>query len=251
MTLVKICGIREYEHAQVAAQAGADAIGFVFVPVRREVSPETARSIIERVRSDFERPPATVGLFVNESAEAINSVVRRAGLDLVQLHGDEPPELAAELDAPAIKALRVGQGDDVDELEATIAAYLQHFSGVHIDSHVPGHWGGTGVVGDWDVARRLAGKFSIVLAGGLSPDNVGTAIEQVRPAVVDVSSGVEIDGRKDPDLIRAFIASARTAYELIPENPAGAELVTFITELRSRHRSTFEDVSTRAHSRSG
>lgn len=211
MTLVKICGIRELHHARVAAESGADMLGFVFVPVRREITPDAAARIITTVRQETERPPAAVGLFVNESAARINRVVAQVGLDLVQLSGDEPPELAREIDVPVIKAVRLPAGTSLDEARRKIQAHLEYSAAVLLDSHVDGHWGGTGVVGDWDVAATLAVEFPVVLAGGLAPEIVARAIEQVNPAMVDVSSGVETDGQKEPDKIREFISAARSA----------------------------------------
>ncbi len=232
MTVIKICGIRELEHARVAADSGASLIGFVFVPVRREIKPDDAREIIATVRRQHEYPPATIGLFVNETADSINRTVANTGLDLVQLHGDEPPELAGKIDTPAIKALRLESGQSASGLRKLIESYLEHCVGILLDSHVPGHWGGTGVVGDWDIAAELASQYPIILAGGLAPENVAAAIETVRPAVVDVSSGVETDGRKDADKIRAFIDAAQNAAVGIDRSGASEPLVNVIEQAR-------------------
>jgi phosphoribosylanthranilate isomerase len=232
MTLVKICGIQESEHGLAASQAGADLIGFVFVPVRREVKPNVAREILGRVRSESNHPPAGIGLFVNESAEEINRIVDEVGLDLVQLHGDESPELAAEIEVPVIKAIRLERDLDPQEVREIVESFLEHCHGVLIDSHVPGHWGGTGVVGDWNVVADLTRDFPVVLAGGLTAENVGDAIKSVRPAVVDVSSGVETDRRKDTAKIKQFVREAK-AVDLEERTTVAAEpLVRLIEEIR-------------------
>jgi phosphoribosylanthranilate isomerase len=237
--LIKICGIREYEHAEVAAEAGANLIGFVFVPVRREVSPDAAKQIIEQVRKTIELPPAAVGLFVNETAEHINRIAGQVGLDLVQLSGDEPPEMAAEIEVPVIKAIRVQQGTSIDDVRALIQRYLECSAAVLIDSHVAGQWGGTGMVGDWNSAARLASEFPVVLAGGLNGNNVAEAIDRVKPAGVDVSSGVETEGRKDAGKIRQFISASmagQTEIESTSNTYSFVELITDIQEKRTASR---------------
>jgi phosphoribosylanthranilate isomerase len=235
MSLVKICGIRHQEAAEAAASNGASLIGFVFVPVRRQVAPEAARSIINQIRYDNERPPAAIGLFVNEEPETINQTVELAGLDLVQLHGDEPPEMAREIDVPVIKALRLGDSVDRKGLMRTIESFLEHCAGILIDSHVPGQWGGTGVVGDWELAADLASQYPVILAGGLNPANVGAAIEAVRPAIVDVSSGVETDGTKDSNKIAAFLSRAAAYSDESSTHHAGQPLIELIDRIRDRH----------------
>jgi phosphoribosylanthranilate isomerase len=243
MTLVKICGIKEIEHAIAATEAGASLIGFVFVPVRREVTPEVARTIVTTVRRHHERPPATVGLFVNESAEKINRIVAQVGLDLVQLHGDESPELAADIDVPVIKAIRLDTSQGSQDVQETVAEYAQICAGVLIDSHVPGHWGGTGVVGDWATVAKLAPDFPVILAGGLTADNVGEAIQTARPVAVDVSSGVETDGRKDIQKIERFIAEANAASATVVSRPSSQRLVRLIEKIRERPGSRSESIS--------
>jgi phosphoribosylanthranilate isomerase len=233
MTLVKICGIQEREHALAAANAGASLIGFVFVPVRRQISPERACEIAAEVRSSTGRPPAVVGLFVNESADTINAVVRSVGLDFVQLHGDEEPAFADEIDAPVIKAMRIEANLSRQDVRQRVSECLNHCPGVLLDSHVPGQWGGTGVKGDWELAAAMAADFPIVLAGGLTPENVSAAVEMVRPAVVDVSSGVETEGRKDLEKISSFINAAREAFRNQPVPDAAQSLHELIETVRS------------------
>ncbi|MBC8078561.1 MAG: phosphoribosylanthranilate isomerase, partial [Chloroflexales bacterium] len=147
-----------------------------------------------------------VGLFVNESAAAISAVAEQVGLDSVQLSGDEPPALADALALPVIKAIRL-DGSAAEE------AWLDRPTDrpLLLDAHVPGAYGGTGQRADWARAALLARQRPLLLAGGLSPENVAAAIAQVRPWGVDVSSGVEVDGHKDVGRMRAFIANARAA----------------------------------------
>lgn len=237
MSLVKICGMRDLNAADVAARHGASMIGFVFVPVRREVSRDIARQIISQIRAGHTRPPAAVGLFVNETAETINATIQETGLDLVQLHGDESPGLASQINVPVIKALRLESGTDRNAVRSTVQRYLETCAAVHLDSHVPGQWGGTGVVGDWELASELAGDYPVILAGGLSPENVSSAIQTVRPAVVDVSSGVETDGDKDTEKIVTFLDTARQASQQVDRHDSGDSITTLIEAIRDR-RST-------------
>lgn len=208
--LVKICGIRTLAPALVAAAAGADLIGFVFAPSRRQVSPAEAAAIAAAVRAAPGPRPRLAGLFVNAAPPTIAAVAAEVGLDLVQLSGDEPAEHAGQIALPILKAIRM-------DGSAAEAAWLRLAEGgasgvtLLVDAHVPGSYGGTGVMADWGRAAALARRAPVVLAGGLSPANVGEAIAAVRPLGVDVSSGVETDGVKDPLKIEAFIGAARAA----------------------------------------
>lgn len=207
---VKICGIRTLAPALVAAAAGADLIGFVFAPSRRQVSPAEAAAIAAAVRAAPGPRPRLAGLFVNAAPPTIAAVAAEVGLDLVQLSGDEPAEHAGQIALPILKAIRM-------DGSAAEAAWLRLAEGgasgvtLLVDAHVPGSYGGTGVMADWGRAAALARRAPVVLAGGLSPANVGEAIAAVRPLGVDVSSGVETDGVKDPLKIEAFIGAARAA----------------------------------------
>jgi len=214
---IKICSLREVEHARFVLDAGADLFGLIFVPgVRRMVSPERAREIVEAVRTDrSSKNPRAVGVFVDATANQINRITRLVGLDIVQLHGHEPPNLLSQLDAPAIKAVRPGLGASVTDVESIIRrfgnaahppiAYL-------VDGYHESHHGGEGVRADWSLAADLATRWPLMLAGGLTPDNVSDAISAVRPLGVDVSSGVETDGIKDTNKIGAFVANARSGF---------------------------------------
>ncbi len=203
---VKICGIRDGEMALVATEAGADFIGLVFVPsTPRQVSVEQAAQIVGALGSDG---PKAVGLFMDVPASEINDVTTRAGLDYVQLTGNEPPKLVAQLNRRVIKTVRCGGQSHIDELLAEVEIW--HEAGATVLLDAPGIAGGHGKLADWDYATAVALRYPVILAGGLSPVNVGEAIERVQPWAVDVSSGVERErGVKDAALIRAFIAAAK------------------------------------------
>jgi indole-3-glycerol phosphate synthase/phosphoribosylanthranilate isomerase len=203
---VKICGITTVEDGRLAVAAGADAVGFVFWPKSpRAVLPATARLIAAAL------PPFVlrVGVFVDASPEEMRRVADEVGLDVVQLHGDEPPEAVALAPRRAIKAVRVGPGF----LPEDALRYTGRAGALLVDTRADGLEtpGGTGRTFDWSLVRpvRAATPF-LVLAGGLTPDNVGEAIAAVRPDAVDVSSGVESSpGRKDPAKVRAFVDAVR------------------------------------------
>jgi phosphoribosylanthranilate isomerase len=198
----KICGITRIEDALAAVDAGADAIGFVFyAKSSRAVSVEQARAIIAAL------PPfvTTVGLFVNISRCELTEILEIVPLDLLQFHGDETPEDCDGYHRPYIKALRVQAGDDI----AASCRTYSRASGILLDTYVAGVPGGTGEAFDWSLIPQTLSK-PIILAGGLTPDNVAQAIAQVRPYAVDVSGGVEMSkGIKDHDRIRAFMHAVR------------------------------------------
>ncbi len=200
----KICGITRIEDALAAAEAGADAIGFVFYAKSpRAVAVRQARAIIA------ELPPfvTTVGLFVNASRCELNEILEVVPLDLLQFHGDETPQDCEGYHRPWIKALRVRPGDD---LEAACQLYAGA-RGILLDTYVAGVPGGTGEAFDWSLVPAHLSK-PIILAGGLSADNVGQAIAQVRPYAVDVSGGVEqAKGIKDAAKIEAFMQAVKQA----------------------------------------
>ena len=206
MTLTKICGIRTLEHAQTAAEAGADMIGFMFAPSKRRIAPEQAAEIAAALRSSGGPVPLLVGVFVNEVPEQIASMVEKCGLDAIQLSGDEDAAIAAMLPAQLlIKAIRLM---DAPGERGWLALPAEQVT-LLVDAHILGSYGGTGTVADWSRAAQLARERPILLAGGLSPENVAAAIDQVHPWAVDVSSGVEQDGQKSNDLIRAFVAAVQ------------------------------------------
>ena len=220
--LIKICGLREPAHARAAVDAGADFLGVMFAESSRQVSVEGARVIrallgprleiddstaaaVARVR-DRAGQPLLVGVFAGQTAEEINRIAAAADLDLVQLSGGEPAALAAELTRPALRALHVGAETDAAALLAE--AQQPPATITMLDTQTDRH-GGSGIPFDWDVARDVAAQRPLMLAGGLTPANVAEAVGQVRPWAVDVSSGVETDGRKDAAKIVAFIHAAR------------------------------------------
>ncbi|MDH1261666.1 phosphoribosylanthranilate isomerase [Pseudomonas sp. GD03944] len=202
----KICGITRIEDALVAVDAGADAIGLVFYAKSpRAVDVARARAILAAL------PPfvTTVGLFVNIEREALNAILAEVPLDLLQFHGDETLAECEGHGRPYIKALRVKPGDDV---AAQIAAYPSA-AGILLDTFVAGVPGGTGEAFDWALVPRDV-QVPIILAGGLTPENVRGAIEQVRPYGVDVSGGVEASkGIKDAAKVRAFVGESRRTLE--------------------------------------
>ena len=216
MTKVKICGITNTEHALAAAQAGADFIGLVFAPSKRQVSPEVAQEITLALRR-LSPYPLIVGVFVNMPAQEVNQLATSCKLDWVQLSGDESWEYCKELDKPIVKAVHVPRSKSAKEI-------LDHLSlGYKIlgsdgftcllDSQVGESYGGTGQTFDWTLARQVSQRFQIIIAGGLTSENVAQAVKTVNPWGVDVSSGVETAGSKDMARIKAFILAARRADE--------------------------------------
>ena len=201
-TRIKICGLRDPEHARIAAQAGADAVGLVFYgPSPRFVQAEEAAAVVAVL------PPyvAAVGLFVNAPEEDVRAVLAKVRLDMLQFQGDEPPEFCARFDVPFVRAVRMEPGVDLVE-------YARRFKGARallLDAHVPGTPGGTGRMFDWSgIPASL--PMPIILSGGLTPANVAGAIREVKPWAVDVSSGVEAArGTKDPRKIVEFIRSVQ------------------------------------------
>lgn len=213
MTLVKICGIRDVEHALVAVDAGADMLGLVFYPPSpRNVTIEEARTVRDAVRNvDPAGRVRLVGLFVNEPATRINAIAEAVGLDVIQLSGDEPASMIAELDRPAFASIRVDSSGKLDEERRFRELSAAKPLAIMVDAHVPGMYGGTGTVADWFIAADFATRYPIILAGGLRPDTAADAIQRVKPFAIDVSSGVETNGTKDSTKIRAFITAARSA----------------------------------------
>lgn len=201
---VKICGMTRLTDALHAVEQGATAIGFVLWPGSpRAVTIDRAAEIVAELPSSV----MTVGVFVNEPVDGIRQIVERARLTAVQLHGDEPPAYADALDWPVIRAVSVNDIGEASDAWSPETALL-------VDNIDPARRGGTGAVIDWSQAAAVAQKRRVVLAGGLTPDNVASAIRAVRPFGVDVSSGVEQSpGVKDFDKVTKFIANARRAFE--------------------------------------
>ena len=241
MTLVKICGIRDPETALEAAKAGADFLGLVFAESTRKVTPQQCHDVVEVLKekrtqgrdATFDGPtrgdvsakswfgvwadaieqsaarwrPLIVGVFAGMEADDVNNIADAAGLDLVQLSGGEPPSTLARIHLPVIRGVHVHpQTTAFDVWDGAVpgesAALLLDTGSAHAK-------GGTGKAFDWDVAAEVARRTPFFLAGGLTPENVAEAVTQVRPWAVDVSSGVETNGAKDIEKIRAFIRAAK------------------------------------------
>lgn len=204
---VKICGVRSLEEAQAAIEAGADALGFNFWPESpRYITEEAAREIICKVPGVV----SCVGVFVNANPQRIREVAASTGISAVQLHGDETPEVCADLGPTrVIKALRVGPDfDPVMVRDYPVSAVL-------LDTAVKGSYGGTGQRFDWQIAVEAKRYAPIILAGGITIENIADAITQVRPLAIDVCSGVEAaPGRKDLDKLRRFMAVVERANAL-------------------------------------
>ncbi|BAD40398.1 phosphoribosylanthranilate isomerase [Symbiobacterium thermophilum] len=216
---VKICGLQFMKDAVAAVEAGADALGFVFAPSRRQVTPERVEALISGL------PPetVTVGVFVDAPMEEIRRAVTLSGLKAVQLHGSEPPEAIDQIGLPVIKAIRIRGPEDLARLPD-----YRNAAGLLLEPYVEGQAGGTGQTLDPTLVRWAAqtleragvplagpdepltpGRPKLILAGGLTPDNVADAIARAQPGGVDVSSGVENGGVKDINKIYAFVAAAK------------------------------------------
>ena len=215
MPKVKIDGVQRVEDALTAVEAGADFIGLVFVHNRRRrVSVERARRVVEAVKDSSYNPPKLVGLFADQSLEEVRATICGSGVDMVQLCGAESMEFCDKVLVPVLKVIHVPAGPQSAEtlkgLRRRMRALSERGLLTVLDREVAGLQGGTGLTFDWEVAARLSGAgFEFMLAGGLTPENVSRAVRKVNPWGVDVSSGVESKGIKDPEKIRRFIEEAR------------------------------------------
>jgi phosphoribosylanthranilate isomerase len=224
VTLVKICGVSDVKHARAAAAMGADFVGMVFAPSSRQVTLGQAKRISEGLGKGQSPPigkpdtasimaaldsrrPLLVGVFADQDADTINAISKDVGLDLVQLSGSEPWEVCDQIKLPIFKCMKVRQGETAEQ----VMVHVHEGAVVLLDPYVEGIYGGTGRTLDWSMAAEIAHQTPTVLAGGLTPKNVGDAVQTVHPWAVDVSSGVETEGVKDTDKIRAFIAAAKEA----------------------------------------
>jgi phosphoribosylanthranilate isomerase len=202
--IVKICGVTTVEDALMSAEAGADMIGLNFYPKSpRLLTREKATAIANQLRTrSLPKPPTLVGVFVNETADFMKSVLDECGIDLAQLSGDEPAEVLQAMGGQGFKAIR-----QTPKPTAHAAKSLLLF-----DAHAAGQYGGTGKTADWESAARLAMEWRLLLAGGLTSENVAAAVAHVRPWGVDVASGVEsAPGVKDRSKVFSFIERAKNA----------------------------------------
>ena len=240
MTRVKICGNRTPEDVLAAAEAGADFVGMIFARSSRQIDVQDARAMVDALggpqastpgepdtaaRSDLDRwfkhgsqvlamrlngkRPLTVGVFADQPIDEVNALAAEAGVDLVQLSGDETWEDCLRVERSVIQVVHVSPldspSDPMQFVEPGFAIALM------LDAAHGPYRGGGGKPFNWEVAQQVASRIPILLAGGLNPDNVGEAIERVRPWAVDVASGTERDGHKDHALVRDFIEAVRTA----------------------------------------
>jgi len=204
MIKIKICGLTNLDDASAAIDFGADALGFVFFKESpRNISPAKAAAIIARLPVFT----TTVGVFVNEPKEEILKIVEQTGVSVIQLHGEEPPE-ACLLPKKVIKGIRIKSLESLEPLKR----YQGHVSAFLLDTYAPHLPGGTGQTFNWDIALEAKSYGRIILAGGLTPENISEAIKTVRPYAVDVSSGVELEkGKKDHEKMKLFIERAKWA----------------------------------------
>ena len=204
MTKIKICGITNLEDAKAAIDFGADALGFVFFRESpRAISPQKAALIIAKLPAFT----TTVGVVVDKPLDEIQNIVNETGIDVIQLHGDESPE-SCRLQRRVIKGIRVKSLESLEPLKS----YQDLVSAFLLDTYAPHMPGGTGQAFNWDIAIEAKNFGRIILAGGLTPENISEAIRRVNPYAVDVSSGVElVKGKKDLQKMRIFIERARSA----------------------------------------
>jgi phosphoribosylanthranilate isomerase len=203
MTIIKICGIKTLKDALAAIDAGADYLGFNFYPKSvRFIEKESCAEITSVLKKEHPNIKL-VGVFVNFSVDEVKNILETCSLDLAQLHGDETPQIFAQLAPRVFKAFR-GIPSDVTGYERNQAPALL------VDAAVKGVYGGSGVTADWSAAAELAKRYPLLLAGGLTSENVADAVRQVKPWGVDVASGVEASaGEKDPSKLKAFVQAVR------------------------------------------
>ena len=209
-TKVKICGITNLEDARFAAGAMADYIGFIFYDKsERYIEPAKAGAIINWLGG-----LETVAVFVNSALDDVNRIVTETGVNLVQLHGKESPEYCRMIDKPVVKAIHIRSGVAGEELQSEIDSYEDVVEYYLFDTKVPGKWGGSGEVFNWDIISELEVNKPFFLSGGLKSSNINSAVASVNPYAVDLSSGVEkAPGLKDFDKIENFFDEMRTVWE--------------------------------------
>ena len=213
ITKVKIDGFKEEEHILAAAEAGADFVGMIFAPGKRQVTPENAVALVKAVKT-LDKPPAVVGVFVNAPASEVNRIAEECDLDLVQLSGDEDWQYCLEIDKPVIQVIHVADSDTVDSIVAKIEEGFNILQGRDVmyllDTKSDDAYGGTGQSFSRHVAAGAAKRIPVIIAGGLNPENVAGVVDEVHPWGVDVSSGVEVDGKKNTTRIKEFISEVKS-----------------------------------------
>lgn len=215
--IIKICGITTMEGAKAASKAGADFIGFVFADSKRKIAPYKAKEIASTIPNNVKK----VGVFVNESLTNILQIAKEVDLDIIQLHGDEPAAFCKQIPLPTIKAFGIQCQEDIVGLSSYDCDYYL------VDSPTGRYRGGNGTTFDWSLMKDHGiAREQLMLAGGLHAENIEIAISIVKPAAIDVSSGVETNGKKDPDKIKAFIHKAKQAYKLLERRKNLEDLYT-------------------------
>lgn len=208
MTRVKICGLTDLALALATAEAGVDYLGLVFAFSRRQVSPQGAAEIAGAIQRNKSHPPV-VGVFANSPVNEVNRIADLCNLDWVQLSGTEKWEYCLELERPIIKAIHVTPEHTCQEtisyMEEGFRLLSKNKLMFLMDTHIEGTYGGTGQTFNWQRAKEIAALYPVIIAGGLTPENVGKLIKEIQPWGVDVSSGVESAGKKDLQKIKDFI----------------------------------------------
>lgn len=211
MTEVKVCGLMRHDDAAAAARAGARWLGVILAPgFKRSVTPDEARVIFGSL------PARRVGVFVDADEPLLCSAAKAAGVDVLQLHGDEPPGLAARLRERGWEVWKAVRAKDADDFSAAVARYAGAVDALLVDGYTPHTHGGAGVSFPWEAVAERLGELPpgvrLIAAGGLRPDNVAEAVRILRPHAVDVSSGVEAaPGRKDPQAVRDFVRAVQSS----------------------------------------
>ena len=210
-TEVKICGITNFDDAELAVTAGANYLGLNFFPdSARFLELNQATLLVEKIKTNFPEV-GLVGVFVDELAEKIQQTTEICELDILQFHGNESPEFCAQFDLPIWKAFRVRNENSFEDLQQFL-----HLDGIVLDAFKKGHFGGTGQTFDWQMIHKIRDELpNFILAGGLNPKNIRKAVEQLQPNIVDLASGVELANdprKKDPEKIQAlFVELAKVS----------------------------------------
>jgi len=206
MVRIKVCGITNREDALLSVDLGVDALGFIFAPSPRGITPQEAKKIIQVLPPFIER----VGVFVNEASWRVRTIAKFCSLTCLQFHGDESPHYCVQFNQKVIKSFSLKDKIPKDISHYKVSAYL-------VDTFLKGKRGGTGKTCNWEIARKIRNiGFSLILSGGLTPNNVGEAIIKVKPYAVDVASGVEeMPGKKSEKKLRQFIQNVREKNETL------------------------------------